>query len=382
MKNVIFFVHGIGRHRQGWVDGTPEEPGPVAALDAAMKRYACFGGKGLRDFVDVVEVRYDDLFDLVLSKWAELADDLGPIGGTIDWIGEVQQLLSTVDDDTNLYAGYGGDLLLYGGFDLVARAVRLRVASVFAGEVFARHLRAHDLGEEFPKFGIVAHSMGTAVAHDALWTLATADFLQDGSTLGRSKAVAKAPGLAAPSTLTPDQLDHFEQVKAGTTAHPDKPMPFPLDTLLLVSNVIPLMSRVKGDYLSATYEGLLQCAAFRDVNNRYDPICNVKRFDVGARTNGRRIAVDHIHEKNVHGFGHYLANPRVHMPLLTRLTGVVTPDDIVTANEEAEARWHGLGGALKDQARAQIREQLEAILTTGDIPQLLAVIRALKELTT
>jgi len=56
----------------------------------------------------------------------------GSSRGNIDWIGEVQSLLDSLGGDRKEYADYGGDVLLYAGFDLVARAVRLRVASVLA----------------------------------------------------------------------------------------------------------------------------------------------------------------------------------------------------------------------------------------------------------
>jgi hypothetical protein len=119
----------------------------------------------------------------------------------------------------------------------------------------------------------------------------------------------------------------------------------------------------------------MECAAFRDVNNRFDPICNVKRFALGNRTNGRRIDVDHIRDKNVHGFGHYLSNPLVHMPLLTRMTDVVTTDDIDKATKLAND-WHGLGKTLE----AGLRERLEALLGTGDIPELMEKFKGLKEM--
>ncbi len=379
MKNVLFFVHGIGRHGAGW-SAAPD--GPVAALDAAMKRYPCFAGKKLSDLVDIVEVRYDDLFDLVLDQWEKLADDLGPAAGAFPWVAKVQQLLAEVGGNKNLYADFGGDILLYGGFDIVARAVRLRVASVLAGEVLKRHLKAAEPGETFPRIGIVAHSMGTAVTHDALWTLATADFLKDQATVASSPALATAPGLLGTGQLTDEQRAHFEQVQQGTQAHPDRPMPFPLNTLMLVSNVIPLISRVDGDYLSARHDGLLECALFRDVNNRFDPVCNVKAFKVGTRTNGKRLGIDHIHERNTHGFAHYLSNPLVHMPLLTRMTDVVTPDDITLAKQEADAHWQGLGGGLATEVQAKLTQLVDsAVASSGTLQDLLTVVRALKELT-
>jgi len=378
MKNVLFFVHGIGRHGAGW---SAAADGPVPALDAAMKRYPCFAGKQLADLVDIVEVRYDDLFDLVLDQWETLADDLGPAAGAFPWVAKVQALLAEVGGNKNLYADLGGDILLYGGFDIVARAVRLRVASILAGEVLKRHLKAAEPGETFPRIGIVAHSIGTAVAHDALWTLATADFLGDQSTVAASPALATAPGLLGTNQLTDDQRAHFEEVRQGTQANPDRPMPFPLNTLVLVSNVIPLISRVEGDYLSAKHDTLLQCALFRDVNNRFDPVCNVKRFQVGTRSNGKRLGVDHIRERNTHSFAHYLSNPLVHMPLLTRMTDVVTPDDITLAKQEADAHWQGLGGALAAEVQVKLTQLVDsAVASSGNIQDLLTTIRALKAL--
>jgi len=79
--------------------------------------------------------------------------------------------------------------------------------------VLQRHLKAQNLEGQFPRFGVVAHSMGTAVAHDALWTLATADFLKDKSVLAASTANAKEPGLVATSTLTDEQREHFTKVE-------------------------------------------------------------------------------------------------------------------------------------------------------------------------
>jgi len=377
MKNVLFFVHGIGRHGKGWCDSTD---GPVAALNEAMKQYDCFQGKPLSNYVDVVEICYDDLFDLVLAQWVKLAQDLGPVAGNIDFVGEVQQLLIDAGGKTSLYADFGGDVLLYGGFDLVARAARLRCASIFAGEILKRHLAAADLNENFPKVGIVAHSMGTAVAHDALWTLATADFLKDKSTLAKSKAHSDLPGLTGTDTLRDDQRENFERVEKAAVDHPDRPMPIPVNTLMLVSNVIPLISRSGGDYLVSKQGNVMQCAAFRDVNNRFDPVCNVKKFDVGARTNGRRIDVNHIHIPNVHGFGHYMSNPLVHMPLLTRMTDVVTQPDIARSKKLAEENFDGLGGKLKADARADIEDRLKGLLSTGGIPDLIAKVRILREL--
>ena len=71
VKNVIFFVHGVGRHTKGW---SRIEGGPIHALVEASKQYDCFNGLKLENLVDLVEIRYDDIFDQHLDQWANLAN--------------------------------------------------------------------------------------------------------------------------------------------------------------------------------------------------------------------------------------------------------------------------------------------------------------------
>jgi hypothetical protein len=138
-KNVLFFVHGIGVHKIGWIN---EPDGPVAALNAAMDLYpACFAGKELSDYLDLVEIRYDDIFDTVLKTWQNLGNSL-PANGGFDWTGEVQSLLQSVNGNRETFVRYGGDVLLYCGFDLVARAVRLRVSAIIATKIYQAWLEA------------------------------------------------------------------------------------------------------------------------------------------------------------------------------------------------------------------------------------------------
>lgn len=382
MKNVVFFVHGIGRHAKGW---TTAPDGPVTALDAAMQQYACFGGKPLSEFVDIVEVTYDDLFDLVLAKWEQLAEDLGPVAGNIPWVSTVQSLLDDVGGNKDLFADYGGDVLLYRGFDLVARAVRLRVAATIAGEVFARNVAAAGEGLEgtLPKIAIVGHSMGTAVVRDALWTIVSAGFLEDRKTL-----VTRLPGeqwLVDLGLLSADQAQRFaimektaETVTAGT-------LPFFVDRLMLVSDTIPLVSRAAGDYITAQFRNDFQCRSFTEVKHRLDPVCQLKPYEVPpAHPDAAEIVVKHLHEFNIHGFGHYLSHPAVHASLFRAVIPEFRLQDLKTAQTlAAQAEWNGIGGhlaVLAEAEKAKLVAKLEGMLAEGDLLRLVEVLKLLKRL--
>ena len=95
-KAVLFLVHGIGRHKKGW-SGAPD--GPVAALEAAMQNYGCFAaGDKLSTYLDVVEIRYDDIFDSVLAQWSNLAASL-PAAAGFDWLDGVKKVLVDCGSD-------------------------------------------------------------------------------------------------------------------------------------------------------------------------------------------------------------------------------------------------------------------------------------------
>jgi hypothetical protein len=131
-KKLLFFIHGIGRHAENWVDG---EDGPVPALERAMALYPdCFpAGARLRDFVDVVEIRYDDIFDDQIKRWSDQVKDL-PVGGPgTNWVGKLQELWSKANGEQKKFTDSGGDVILYRGFDLIARSVRLRINKILVG---------------------------------------------------------------------------------------------------------------------------------------------------------------------------------------------------------------------------------------------------------
>jgi hypothetical protein len=361
-KNVLFFVHGIGVHKIGWIN---EPDGPVAALNAAMDLYpACFAGKELSDYLDLVEIRYDDIFDTVLKTWQNLGNSL-PANGGFDWTGEVQSLLQSVNGNRETFVRYGGDVLLYCGFDLVARAVRLRVSAIIATKIYQAWLAAGGSPGRVPRFAVVAHSLGTTVAQDALYQLAQAKWDDD-----LAEVSAKRPALTDNAALSGRDKAAFDSVVAGSRANPDKPIPVGLSALYLVSNTIPLLRQVDGDYALVQSGGTFDCARVYNINHALDP---VSRIGGGAanpnpRPGWTNVTVRHIHQRNIHGFGHYLSNPAVHAPIFARL---IDPGFAAGCAQSAAAlaqapEWTGFGGTLAgldQQARQILENQLRGLIT-------------------
>lgn len=378
-KNIVFFVHGIGQHSAGWSKTTD---GPVSALNDAMKLYpACFpdSKQNLEDYLDLVEIHYDDIFDKVLDTWKDLGNSI-PASTGFGWVNAVRDLMTSTNENKELFMRYGGDVLLYCGFDLVARAVRLRVNSVIATKIYQAYVAAGSSPGQVPKIAVIAHSLGTTVAQDALYQLANAQWDDD-----IAKVSLKRPELAAnPHLIGKDQND-YEAVIAGAKQNPDKPIPVGLNSLFLISNTSPLLKQT-GEYaFQQIAGGGYDCAVICNVNHRWDPvskICGGLAIN-NPRKGWNNITVQHVHDKNIHGFGHYLSNPAVHGPIFRRLidpgfTGTCYGKALALAQQ---SEWQGFGGTLAkldQQARQALEDQLNKISTgNATVATLRAAIEAL-----
>lgn len=318
-KNVIFFVQGVGRHAQGWsrIPG-----GPIHALLQASKQYSCFNNLNLSNLVDLVEIRYDDIFDQHLDQWATLAQTLKPMQGASQFAKKVTELLANVNDDRNLFAQYGGDVLLYCGFELIAKRVRLRVNSIISQKVTESLAGARNQPGPNPEFGIVGHSLGTTIVHDCIEKLATNDWLPAGELT------------SSDISLNDVEKQHLAQLAAGNR-NPFAPGQFVWDSVYMVSNTSRLLFQTKKDPYKSTVQPGKAVRYFVNVEHKLDPICKVKRFQIPATWDGsraRHVDVDHTHDANIHGYAHYLNHPAVHR-LIFRL---LVPEFTATCNDRAK----------------------------------------------
>jgi hypothetical protein len=363
--NVLFLLHGVGQHAAAWADD------PVGALQDAMKLYpaACFGEKTkLADCVKVVEIRYDDLFDTVLKRWAQLADALPAAGGAFAWTTEVSELLKKAGDDRNKFARFGGDVLLYVGFRLVARAVRLRVGALIASTIHQENAAAIRDELPLPTFGLVAHSLGTTIAQDALYQLATGRWIAE-----QQSAATEAVAAAQTAGLSEKQKN--DVVGSLAPARPAGDLAVNLHGLFLISDTSPVLKQ-SGYYSEYQRSGVYDCSAVWSVNHEFDPISHVGgAFTGNWRADRNNVRLGHFHDKNIHAFAHYLAHPAVHRDIFSLLVPQFSNACHQAARTLAEQPlWNGFGGALaawaepqqnelkqklRDAARRELREAIE-----------------------
>lgn len=374
-KNLLFFIHGIGQQRDGWVDA---DDGPVMALEKAMRLYECFpAGTTLRDVVDVVEVRYDDIFDEQIQRWTDQVKGL-PVGGPgTDWVAKLQEFWTRANADKKTFTDFGGDVILYRGFDLLARSVRLRVNKILLAEIYKRHLDSLGSGKRAPEITVVAHSMGTAVTYDSLFSLFSGSWFAQGDEV------------LAQAKMTDEQKAMFAQALKDIESPAGTSVPVRLNALFMIANTSRLLSRWDAAQVNAILKPGAATRSFYNVNHALDPVGRVQPFQIPSHWNksrARNITVTHLHQENIHALSHYLANPAVHGRLFSAVLGEergFTQACFDRALELADTpEWKALGGTLATKAQGEIdkvRKKLEEIAAVLDQKDLFGLIERLDE---
>lgn len=290
-KHKIFLVHGMGKHAKNWSQ-------PVQEL---LKE--CYGRyEGLRiipfeDNFEFVEIRYDGEFDDLRKRWKQPTDD---VVGLMRKAGAEETLVGTLAgwaqerDKDNFLNTHVLDVVLYRLITSVGEDVRSTVIEQIMDKL--------DPGTDVLRWSVVAHSLGSAVAHDSL-------------------------------------LELFTRKKKGL-----RPEQHGMQVLMMVANV----SRLLEDpdlYKYDVYRSIVRpssdpadgiCRYYLNARHDYDPIPVPKMFkpaeswpDPQARADGRytNLSLGIIEEANVHDFEHYLRNPTVHVELFRRLTSPKLIDD-------------------------------------------------------
>jgi hypothetical protein len=318
-KNVIFLVHGMGKHPEGW---SGAKDGPVAALVEAANAYPGFSDADpLTNSVEFVEIAYDDLFDRIVTQWQTLAADLGAVSAFAPaQLAALTDAIAGLDPAQNWYASHALDVILYRGFAPVRRIVQLRVALQIMRTIA-------DLGTAGRRFGVIAHSLGTTVAHDALHRLTQAKWFQP----AQRDLLAAISGSDA-ATLEADIARYRERYSGN---------PFGVGTLefsaiVMLANTSrllhegdvpdPAKSNVRPPLAEPDPQRFI-CRRFVNARHVLDPVGQVKAFRseaewpaAAARGLTRDVfGLKHVHDVNVHGFCHYLCHPLVHREIFLRL---------------------------------------------------------------
>ncbi len=319
--HVVFLVHGIGKHPAGWSE-------PITTF--LKERYASTAGKPLKeDVAQFVEITYDEVFTGWLNRWAEAGKDLA----TFSEVASVAGFLSKLSQDDPLYT-HLADVVLFTFFPQIRRevitSVRTQMVNAFAGDLTSQ-------------LSILAHSLGTSVAHQTVASL-------NDETLG---------GSYPPSLLS-------------------------FANLIMVANVSRVLTL---PHHNSLYETLVRpsagsyCANYWSIHHALDVLTMPWPFHPPPEgwavdpATYRDTEVKHYEkDPNVHDFLNYLKNPRIHLPLLARIAGVrMTVPDL-----EAAVAAYDQGHQLDDLIRGHLDPYLKKAsdLDQGELKDILELMKS------
>jgi len=362
-KNVLFLIHGVGRHGDDWADG-PD--GPIAALEVAAGNFKFFEGRKLRDFVDFVPIRYDDLFDRILERWQDQATGIKALPiATPEALGIALGLLKKASDGKKDSVAYGADVPLYFGFRLFTQRVQLRVIQRIAETMADRNALSDGTAV---KFVVLAHSLGTTVAHDSLQLLGSTDWLTEETASDRSGAAEEAAAYKAARK---------KLLNNRNIANPFAPGFASFKSIFMVSNTSALLQTTSAPESSIVCPipsgnaAAAYCQKFYNVDHQFDPISKVRPFKMPkawASAGGRNIVVDHLYNPNVHAFSHYLLHPKVHLNLLMELVDGFEPTDDEVERADNFAKFGGEVLAASGEAKKLIMAKLQKLISDAEAP--------------
>ncbi|MBE0618495.1 MAG: hypothetical protein IH608_11305, partial [Proteobacteria bacterium] len=312
----------------------------IENLKAASRGYAYFQDRDLEERVEFAPVHYDDVFEEAVARWQGDAAALqglglgGPAENLFSW------LPATDAEAQKFWWTHLADLALYRLTRIYRQQVRARVLDQIAGRIEAE--------DGPPKCSVLAHSMGTAVAHDCLHLLGT--------------------------------------VRWSGHANALSPRHWRFNHLFMVANTSRLL-QTEDDQMKKAYESIVQpggvedpssyCATYWNFRHEADPVPFSRMFEPVGWKDYTNVVIRHYYEPNVHGLSHYLLNPRVHIPILRKLVHprVVTPEEEVAAVGAFPLFAGRFAAVEKARDLARDLEQMKAELGEDpDIGKLLQVL--------
>lgn len=293
-KHLLFLVHGMGIHPANlWANDV------INRLTSLSQKYAFFNKHPLDTFVKFVPINYDPMFDTILSKWSKDSSNITAFAKGIELkdADALSWLQNADQKEKNFFWTHCTDVILYRFYKIVRDAVRIEVVRQIAEALNNEFKQSSDT----PMCSVMAHSLGTAVAHDCLQFL----------------------GSGPQGQTNPYAPNHFKFQNFFMLANTSN---------LLKTDINPYISLVKSGNQS---DPSAYCYNFYNVRNEFDPVAFTGKFiPEPAWTYGYRdISINHIHQVNVHDWLTYLDHPNVHIPILKSVSAF----NAVTPGEEKQA---------------------------------------------
>ncbi len=275
-KPHLVLVHGMGTHDEATFKKTVTGP-----LNKASGYFSSIGK--FEDEVTLHYIDYNSIFEDVRRKIAETAiGDLDTkFPNAPSFIADLSKFHGKFDDDSFFYTHWL-DVLIYRSF--YKDAVQVRIAKQL--------LEAMRLAiDEAADIHILCHSLGSAPMHDTLHKL----YIND---------------------IDPSVGENL--LSAGLNR---------IKSITMVANVSLLLEAGANPYTSAVKPGLNGgiCDYFLNCRHVLDPIASIDKFDPDSHwvdirpLQFKNISINGIERANVHDLDHYLANPRIFIPLFYHL---------------------------------------------------------------
>lgn len=341
-KPVVFVVHGMGVHEDGWELESFVEP-----LEKEASAYDKFKTEKLTDQVDFVGIRYDDVFQDALDAWDENASALLAQAqpGSRDTVEEAVGWLDGISDQQGNFGWtHAADVLLWKISPFFRMTIINRVADTIAAEMTQR---TADAPGHSVTSSVVSHSLGTSVIHDTL-------------------------------------LEMMRGSWTGSNANGFKPEFFRFDSLHTVANVSKLLefgsepvytSGIKpGDFGSSDS----YCSHFYNYHNEFDPFTLPQPFEPGWDVNRfHDKKVSHIYNVNTHGLPHYIKHPRVHITMLRSFVGnflAVSPGEETTALTNFKPISSKITAGVRDEVKGRATDIAEDMGISADLVDIVKAI--------
>jgi hypothetical protein len=352
-QHIIFFIHGMGEH-----DGTWHAAG-LNQLKAAFKEYEFPKTMIFDDLFLCVPVVYND----ILQRTRESANTdytrfkLAVLAG----INPAEIAARTVEKELDKYASLIGagnnnfiwthilDVILYRWSNAIRMGIDVSVAEQITRVTSQNEHRT---------WSIMAHSLGTSVAHNTINSLHNTGF-------------PNAP---------------------NGPILPLNPMKSRCNTLAMISNVSRVLQRddakvYETQVMPGSSSAGRLCSYYLNARHKLDPLTMPKPFGPDLWPDSATFSTDryqhirpsHLHFEadqlpHAHDFDHYLSNPRVHVPFFRSILGTnIVPEEefkLAKARFDSEIRSNTL-----DKARKALESRMST--PTGNWKNLLSAIKRL-----
>ncbi len=291
-KHRILCIHGVGQHADNWVDTKDGSQESFAdQFTKLLKAYPALATVNPKQVV-LHSIHYDDEILKLFSNWADQAANLkkslasSPIlADQMDWYTDAIDKVSAAKKASDLKFTHLMDLLLFVG----SPSIQDRLVSHVGRQIV--EIINTNAGDDF---SLIAHSMGTSMAHKVIQALLSEGFVAPNGTrhtlMGDLNFYSVTMVANASYALSRERASHYDGI------------------------VRPSMTTGKGC-----------CSKWINVNHRLDPVSRFMPFDyrknpewldprIESRGYHRDLVLHRISSPDIHSIQHYFRDPSFHIP--------------------------------------------------------------------